>query len=189
MPKVRHCEHCGNPFFPHNNAVRHCSLTCRFWSKVDKSGGPDACWIWIAGKSSDGYGSFDQAGSHRTAWEIERGPIPRGLSVLHNCPTGDNPSCVNPAHLWLGTQAQNIADMTAKGRRRTATGDASAPRKYPGMRAGERNGAAKIDAATVTKIRTANASGESYSRIVKRFGVSKSHVSRIVRGHSWRHVK
>jgi hypothetical protein len=188
MATVRCCESCGNTFVPHNNATKHCSLSCRFWSKVDKGGGV-ACWIWTAAKSSDGYGSFDQAGAHRMAWELARGPIPRGLSVLHNCPTGDNPACVNPDHLWLGTQPDNIADMTAKGRRRVAVGEANGQRKHPERTArGERNAGAKIGADVVAEIRKANANGESYSRIVERFGVSKSQVARIVRGQSWRHV-
>ena len=94
-------------------------LTARFWNKVDKSG---VCWLWTAAARRTGYGQFrvgaKMAHAHRVSWELERGPIPDGLYVLHNCPGGDNPSCVNPDHLWLGTHAENVADMVAKGRHR-----------------------------------------------------------------------
>lgn len=93
----------------------------RFWSKVDRSGGPDACWPWLASKRSSGYGQIalggTVVGAHRVAWEIANGPVPDGLSVCHNCPDRDDPSCVNPAHLWLGTQKENVADTIDKGRK------------------------------------------------------------------------
>ena len=88
----------------------------RFWSKVDRSG---ECWLWTAAKVQ-GYGSFDGRRAHRVAWELAYGPIPKGVGyhgtcVLHRC---DTPACVNPAHLRLGTQADNMADRDAKGRQR-----------------------------------------------------------------------
>src|ERR1035438_2478623 len=96
-------------------------VEARFWEKIDRSGDSDACWVWIAGTFWDGYGCFNWCGktvhSHRKVWELLCGPIPIGLEVLHNCPTGDNPRCCNPKHLWLGTQHDNVLDMCAKGRR------------------------------------------------------------------------
>jgi hypothetical protein len=94
----------------------------RFWAKVDRSGGPDACWLWTAGtfRLRNGYGKFgaDPAASrtvyaHRFAYELSHGPIPPGLLVCHHC---DNPPCCNPAHLFLGTIADNMRDMSDKGR-------------------------------------------------------------------------
>ena len=89
-------------------------LEKRFWDKVEKAGD---CWLWIAGKFKQGYGSFYFKGrhikAHRMAWELTYGAIPEGKRVCHYC---DNPSCTNPEHLFLGTQKDNIRDMMAKGR-------------------------------------------------------------------------
>lgn len=91
----------------------------RFWSFVDQSPG---CWIWTAKCSDTGHGEFSIGGrtghvyyAHRVSWAIHFGPIPEGLYVLHNCPGGDNPRCVNPAHLYLGTKADNARDAYEKG--------------------------------------------------------------------------
>lgn len=80
----------------------------RFWEKVDRSGGPEACWPWVALTSGSGYGAFQLDGrlqyAHRVAYEQMIGPIPPRVFVCHRC---DTPSCVNPAHLFLGTEAVN----------------------------------------------------------------------------------
>jgi len=101
-------------------------LSERFWSHVDKTSSPNGCWIWVGSKNEHGYGHFllleninghtkkRIAKAHRIAWELCRGPIPEGLEICHNCPGGDNPSCVNPDHLWVGAHDQNMADLTAK---------------------------------------------------------------------------
>jgi hypothetical protein len=92
----------------------------RFWPKVDSSAGPSACWPWTASCKVKGYGQIGAGGrqrpllAHRVAWEIANGPIGEGLVVCHSC---DNPKCCNPAHLFVGTQAENLQDMTSKGRR------------------------------------------------------------------------
>jgi hypothetical protein len=98
---------------------RYAAITLeeRFWSKVHKT---PTCWLWIAAKFSNGYGHFYLEGrhclAHRVSWELLVGPIPDGLLVCHNCPDGDNPGCVNPAHLWLGDDKANVQDMMRKGR-------------------------------------------------------------------------
>ncbi len=91
----------------------------RFWMRVDK-GSDGGCWLWTAGLSSTGYGSFKDDGgrsvsAHRFSYELHRGPIAEGMHVLHSC---DTPACVNPSHLSLGTRKDNMRDMLDKGRGR-----------------------------------------------------------------------
>lgn len=101
-----------------NREYRTRSPEHRFWSKVNKT---ESCWLWTGAKQDFGHGVINisiESGNkltHRLSWEIHNGPIPDGLVVCHNCPGGDNPSCVNPAHLFLGTQADNIHDAIRKG--------------------------------------------------------------------------
>src|ERR1700756_2891954 len=94
----------------------------RFWAKVAKGPG---CWEWQGKRHYKGYGHFTVRGqgrrrtlkAHRVSWELANGPIPEGLHVLHSC---DNPPCVNPDHLFLGTDMDNVHDRDAKGRRNVA---------------------------------------------------------------------
>lgn len=92
-------------------------LKDRFWPKVEKAG-PGDCWLWTAGVDGHGYGKVKIEGrclkASRVSWELHNGAIPEGLDVCHSC---DTPLCVNPSHLWLGTQLDNMRDMAAKGRR------------------------------------------------------------------------
>ena len=147
----------------------------RFWLKVDQSAGSAGCWPWTGNMHEGGYGVFHVAkvhgtdhvtGAHRAAWELERGPIPDGLHVLHRC---DNRPCVNPTHLFLGTNADNIADREAKGRGKRVCGEAH-PR-------------AKLTRAAADEIR---GSVESMGSLARRFGVSREVVKRIKRGTAWK---
>lgn len=106
----------GDPSFV-RHTVRIGSLAERLWAKVDRT---ESCWIWTGGTNIKGYGCIGlgergrgKALAHRVSWELAFGPIPDGLWVLHHC---DNPPCVRPDHLWLGTAADNNRDMVAKGR-------------------------------------------------------------------------
>lgn len=114
----------------------------RFWLKVDKSAGPNACWPWTGYCHPTGYGQngarIKEKFAHRIAWQIVHGPIPDGLYVLHHC---DNPPCCNPGpkHLFLGTQKDNLCDAKQKGR--IPMGDNSFPRCHrERMARGDRNG-------------------------------------------------
>jgi hypothetical protein len=88
-----------------------------FWARVKKSEAPDDCWLWAGAVNKAGYGQFSKGYgctlAHRYAWELVNGPIPLGLQICHKC---DVPPCCNPAHLWLGTQKDNMADCVAKNR-------------------------------------------------------------------------
>jgi HNH endonuclease len=157
------------------------SLTERFWEKV-RRGGLDDCWEWTRGRFTRGYGSIGvggraggSEGAHRVSWELAHGPIPEGLYVLHKC---DNPPCVNPAHLFLGTQLDNMRDAARKGR--TARG---------GRARGERIGASKLTEAKVTEIRRRYRAGEeTQAELGRVFGVHQASISDIVRGETWRHA-
>jgi hypothetical protein len=146
----------------------------RFWLHVAK-GEPDACWLWTKVRTQDGYGRVQLAWwgfvAHRVAWVIASGSeIPDDLQVLHRC---DNPPCCNPAHLWVGTCADNMHDKKAKGRNCR----------------GETGGNAKLTDAQALDIRRRYASGERQIDLAKEFNVSNSVISRIVLRKTWWHLE
>lgn len=134
------------------------------------------CWVWTRTKNNHGYGTLRVNGRHmychRLAYELGKGPITSGLHVLHSC---DNPACINPAHLELGTQSKNMTDCHARGRSRIPS-----PRKK-----GESNGAAKLTGKDVQKIKATLAKGMSQRLIASQFGVSQSLISKIKVGALW----
>jgi hypothetical protein len=111
---------CGRPCRSVWQRSNRAPLAERFWPKIVKT---DCCWLWVGytKPGSHDYGSIGSGGksgkvikAHQASWLLHRGPIPDGLHVLHNCPGGDNPRCVNPGHLWLGTHLENMRDMWRK---------------------------------------------------------------------------
>lgn len=161
--------------------IRTPSVLKRFWAKGRvNSRRVNGCWVWTAGRSSGGrYGSFYLNGkmeqAHRAAWIIFRGPIPKGKCVCHTC---DNTICIRPSHLFLGTQAQNVADMMRKGRR----GNPISP-------AGSKHPESKLNERQVAAIRRLYATGRYSQRaLADRFWVTVMVVNKIVRRKSWKHV-
>lgn len=150
----------------------------RFWSKVDRSNGPDACWEWTAYRDPFGYGSIHIASktprAHRVAWTLTNEAIPENMNVLHRC---DNPSCCNPAHLFLGTDADNNRDRSAKHRS-----------SYAPANTGSQNARAKLTEAQVLLIRQRHANGVTGAQLGREFGITGGNVSEIVRRKIWRHV-
>lgn len=186
---VRICETCGTAFgvLPchlRQGACRFCSRKCitgtthrhprakvpliiRFQQKI----GPETasgCKPWQAGTNPAGYGLINKGGkgqcllAHRVAWEVAHGPIPEGLDVLHKC---DNPPCVNTDHLFLGTGADNVADMCSKGRHSF----------------GERNGHCKLTTAQVLAIHQVHETQKvTQAFLAAMFSVNQSTIGRIL---------
>lgn len=117
--------------------------------------------------------------AHRWVWEQINGPVPNGLEVCHNCPDGDNPSCVRLSHLWLGTHSENIRDAYAKGRMHGNT-------KH--HQAGEMHHAARVTTEQVIEIRKRAKAGEVQARLAREFGITAVALGNIVRRRTWAHV-
>lgn len=152
-----------------------------FWNRV-AIGAADDCWPWEGCRNPQWYGTLkwrrrtDRA--HRIAYELVVGPIPIGLCVCHHC---DNPPCCNPAHLFLGTIADNNADKVAKGR-------AGRTGKRSGWARGEGHGCARLTTADVIALRRRHVEGESQSSLAREFGVHVSTVHLVVHRKKWAHV-
>lgn len=194
VPKKTHVKHscqnrhCVNPLhlfldhagprkgnIPWNKGKRE-EVANLFWKSVDKSDNPNACWEWSAYRNNQGYGMFTPIetrtpiGAHRLSYILHFNDIPEGLFVLHKC---DNPPCVNPNHLFLGTAKDNIRDAIQKGR--LLNRDNSTKRK-PTL--------------NEEKIRLIRGLEESLSRtkIAQAFDVSLNTISNILKGRTWKHV-
>ncbi len=163
-----------------NHLLRYLTndVKARFEAKFVR-GGPDECWIWTAAKDRYGYGRMwiprqnrgALAGAHRIAWALaNQAEIPEGLLVLHRC---DSPPCVNPNHLFLGTQADNMADKVAKNRQSRIA------------RKGESHGSAKLMETQVVAIFY---DPRPHAQIAGDFGVSRGQVWGIKAGRTWRHL-
>lgn len=155
----------------------------RFWPRVDKTGGTEACWPWTGGRGGK-YGSFalthhTSVGAHCMAWALANGPIPNGMMVLHSC---DNPPCCNPAHLFIGTHSDNMKDAAAKGRL------ALQQRGRIQRATGTRHHNSRLTEDNVREIRRRAADGETQREIARRFSITQPAVGYIVRREQWRHV-
>jgi hypothetical protein len=174
----------------------------RFWEKVQKT---DGCWEWTASRSG-GYGYLGGGPgkglvkAHRVSWELHNGLVPVGLCVLHRC---DNPGCVRPDHLYVGTQKQNAEDREARGRMPHACGDGHWTHQHPewvrrGNGAelkkkrptdGERNGRSKLLTRQVKDIRELYTSGEvDQAELASIYGVDQTTISNIIVYKTWKNV-
>lgn len=190
------CVQCSQPFIPERPKHRFCSHQCwtarrrslapsRFWAKVNRDGpipphrpelGP--CWVWTACRAKGGYGSVVIHGkstlAHRASWALTYGSPPADMEVCHHC---DNPACVRPDHLFLGTHSDNMSDMTTKCRRKNL----GAP--------GSRHGAAKFTEAQVHSLRQRYAAGGvTQEQLAAESGVKQSTISRILSRELWTHI-
>lgn len=152
--------------------MKPAKYAARFWGRVDRTD-LFGCWSWQGPRRPDGYGIASLGGqttpAHRVAWILANGSIPAGRVLRHDC---DNRACCNPAHLQLGTHAENIADKVSRGRQAK----------------GEGNGRAVLTVADVRAIRAAHASGLGPAAIAAAYPVSKRAVVKIVDRETWRHV-
>lgn len=148
----------------------------RFWKKVDKKS-PDECWEWTASTNEKGYGIIGRGRrgegtvkAHRLSYELANGKIDDNMVICHSC---DNPKCVNPNHLFLGTNGDNVADMVNKNRNVN----------------GEQVGTSKLSEYQVIEIKNIYSTGKySYRQIAEMYNVSRSLIGYIVRGEKWAHL-
>lgn len=148
------------------------SVEATFWANVEKS---EDCWLWTGSQVAAGYGVLPIDGklyfAHRLSYVLANGEIPHGMLVCHSC---DNRLCVNPDHLWLGTQLENMRDKARKGR---------AGNTNPKF--GEQHHFSKV---TEDDVRAIRASNESQKVLAERFNISKSAVSAIKIRKTWKHL-
>lgn len=157
------CEICSKMCYK-KYARAFCSDKCRFFSHVEVTA---TCWLWKGGRNRRGYGKTclggnSNATAHRVAYELFKAPIPEDKHVLHTC---DNPSCVNPAHLWIGTTQDNKADQIRKDR-----------------------GGMKLKAEDVIEIRRLNLQGMGSQAIAYLYKVACSTISNIIKRRVWKHI-
>lgn len=192
--KETNCKECDKLFWAKANLLaagkgRLCSVQCkaayarsikneasseeRFWKKVNKT---ETCWLWLASLFKEGYGQFKVHGknmlAHRFSWEITNGPIPKDILVLHRCPGKSDKRCVNPFHLYLGNDKNNVQDALNDGT----------------FYIGSMKILAKLTESDIPEIRESLKLGESQSSISRRYGVTPAAISSIARNLTWTHV-
>ncbi len=186
------CPRCSKQFHPKNRTIIFCSRACkhgsdeqRFFAYHDRGEG---CWIWTGyrhGRPGSEYGRMRWRGemtlAHRVSWMLHVGPIPEGMHVLHKCPGGGNPLCVNPSHLGIGDPTENAADMMSDGRHWSSTGVWT-----PAI--GDDSPNAILTAAQVSEARRRVREGEVCKDVATKMGVPYRTLNPAVSGASWKHI-
>ncbi len=206
MPRQFTCEHCGAACVadPKNPRQRFCGRSCatlsrppavprrpleeRFWTKVQKMPGATACWLWIGSHDGRGYGTINPGGCNESPlkaprvaleWALGR-PLGVGMNACHKC---DTPACVRndgeQGHLFEGTQAENAADMVAKGR--STSGRPSPVR-------GERHVLAKLTDRTIREVEARLATGAALAALAREYGVSRTALRYAITRKTWKHL-
>lgn len=165
---------CSGKFINVGRVYKSKPIMERFWSKVKKLDGEDACWVWTKCHNGVGYGMIGANGkeflAHRLSFEEEYGKIPDGYFICHKC---DNPACVRPTHLFAGTHSENMADMKKKGRGNI----------------GELNARSKLTKEKVLKIRAEYALGNiTYKKLAQKFGVTLEAIYAVIKRRNWKHI-
>lgn len=188
-PRGRLLTHCRLGHIMNNAwTTRHMSISDRLSFYTNKT---DTCWNWT-GSNHKSYGKILINGkshyTHRISYEISVGPIPKGLHVLHRC---DNPACINPEHLFLGTPLDNALDRKLKGRNNSESrsGDNHFTKNRPDLIArGEKCGSSRLKESEVREIRRLHSLGESKMSLSNKFNTARSNISSIVNFKAWKHI-
>ncbi len=163
------------------------SIVTRFWTKVDQISSPHGCWLWTGTRQSKGYGILHlppQTLAHRVSYQIRFGSIPPDLYVLHNCPGADNPLCINPDHLWIGTLDDNNRDMRNKGRGRTPFQHGHS------LAVGQKNAHSKLTDTAVRAIRFEFSQGQTtYRELAQQYEVSTGAIYDTIKRRTWGHIE
>ncbi len=189
------CSHCAAPFTPwrKNSNQQYCSRLCARRGGANRvppseriamrTVAVDGCLLWTGARNRQGYGHMTIDGQrllvHRVMWELAHGPIPAGMLACHKC---DTPLCVNPDHLFLGSHADNSADMATKGRHFSHTRPERIAR-------GERSGQTHLTAENIREIRGRREGGATMYALGREYGVSRQAIRRIVCREVWVHIE
>jgi hypothetical protein len=184
------CKKCNKEFQKyihklHSTHPTYCSRLCtnnrngtpieRFFKFISAQSHPNDCWEWLGVKSHQGYGNFTfnnhPVRAHRFSWELHGGTIPEGLLVCHHC---DNPSCVNPLHLYVGTHVDNNNDTIKRGRNIDRKGS-----KHP---------CSVVTEKIALEIRSKSKQGQTGQELSREYGLCEATISNIKNRKSWTHI-